>query len=516
MENQGTNNPEPLDAELGVSRTRGSLLLIGARAFNALFNLISVPIFLSVLGIDVYGALVFALVIHGLMSLADIGTSDVVQRQMSLALAANDRDELRELNRDQLSINLATGLILLVVGIACGLLIRLDGVGVGQAESFAIFVGLGIQSAAYRVNQALMTPLGTFHRFDAVSYAQAAGGLVVTATAVGLVYLVRSPWAYVAGMLVGELLVFAMLFRAARALGGWTFQRPAFNLPRWRPILRLCGMDYPNRAAAYFAAWGDKLMLGALTPARLADYRNAARLPDALRDMLQPLAVTSLPTLSRDFQRSAERFQASTLYSGAVVLFAACLALLVPTGFAAPLLNLWLGQFAPPEGAAVMALMGLYQALQLYVAVMGSAFFAMAKRGWFIPITALNALASLALTIPAYRSFGIEGIAWMNALVGGVQVAGLWAIMWRLGFPLRSLLPHMGRMLGILAVSGIWVLLGMRVSQGGLLTDFPVAALIMAPLACLAAMVCILGLGLAELPERISRRLKRPGRTDDG
>jgi O-antigen/teichoic acid export membrane protein len=507
------NTPEPeapLPAKLGVSRTRGSTLLIGARALNALFNLISVPIFLSVLGKEGYGAIVFALVVHGLMSLSDIGTGEVVQRQMSLAIAKNDQDEIRELNRDQLSLNLLTGALMLLVGIVLGLTLSLETEGVGRNETFFIFAALGLQSGIYRINQSTSTLLASHQRFDSISIAFALGGLTVTGVAVAAVYATGRPWAYMAAMLVAEGAIFLVLRASARRMGHGAVPRPALRWLRLRPILQLCAADYPNRAAAYFSTWGDKLMLGAANlRVSLVDYRNAARLPDALRDMLTPLAATSLPSLSRDFQRSPGHFRANVLRSGLTVYFAATLAMVAPSGFADPFLRLWLGDMAPRDGAAVMALMSVFQSLQLYLAVMGASFFAAAKRAWFIPITVSGAAAALFLTLPFYRAYGILGVASMNAGLGILQAVGLWFLLLRLGFPGREIAAHAARALAVLAVCLAFVAGGWAVSRTHLLGEFPVLCLVFAPIAILGAGASVLGLRIARLPEAVAKRLGR-------
>ena len=153
---------EPDDAEIGVSRTRGSLFLIVARAISALFNIVSVPILLSLLGKDAYGAIVFALVIQNLMACFDLGTTEIAIRQMSMAIAARDDQEFQELNRDQFSINLLSGAVMILVGLLCAFFIRLDGSGVGFAETFAIFLGIGIQSAINRISLSVITPLAAY------------------------------------------------------------------------------------------------------------------------------------------------------------------------------------------------------------------------------------------------------------------------------------------------------------------------------------------------------------------
>jgi len=301
----------------------------------------------------------------------------------------------------------------------------------------------------------------------------------------------------------------AILVRSAKGLGNWALPMPALRWPRLKPILKLCAQDYPNRASNYFASWGDKLVLGATSQLANLDYRNASRLPDALREMLFPLAGTSLPSFSRDFHHSQEKFRENVLFSGATVFFAGCLLMVVPTGFAEPLLKLWLGDFAPGEGEIVMILMGVFQAFQLYLSVMGYAFFAAAKRQLFIPQTVGKAILSLVLTLPAYRLGGISGIALMNAALGLVQVIGLWFLLRAIGFEVKATLSHATRILATLGVCLALVAGGSWISGMGLLTDFPVASLVFAPAFVLLAMCTVVQLGLARLPDRMARRIPK-------
>ena len=105
-----------------------------------------------------------------------------------------------------MGVNLFFGLVLILAGIACGLFIRLGG-EIGATQTLAIFIGLGLQSCLYRMNQSVSTYLSARQRFDILSLASALGGAAVTTVSVVLVWLTRQPWAYVAGMLVGEALL---------------------------------------------------------------------------------------------------------------------------------------------------------------------------------------------------------------------------------------------------------------------------------------------------------------------
>lgn len=502
---------EPQPEPIGVSRTRGSILLVAARGLNAAFNIVSVPIYLAVLGKEGYAAIVFALLIHSLMSLSDIGTGDIVQRQMSVAVAKKDEAEVRALNRDQVSINVLTGLLMILVGLVCGLLISLEDAGVGRAETLFIFSALGIQSAFYRINQSVSTVLSAYQRFDAISVSSALGGITTTLVAVGSIYLTGRAWTYMAAMLVGETVIFWVLYRNEKKIGHWSALRLKFDKARLKPILRLCAIDYPNRAAAFFASMGDKFMLGvANAKIELVDYRNAARVPDALRDMLQPLASTSLPRLSRDFAGAKDQFQASVLRTGRMVFFAATVLMLAPTGFAEPLLQVWLGKNAPVGGATIMTLAAVYQAFQLYLSAMGIAFFAAAKRQYFIPLTFTNAAVAVGLTLPVFRAYGIVGIAWMNFSLSFMLACGLWLLLSRLGFSFRALLLHALQILAILGLAMAVVGLGRWVSSTPFVAGAPSWFFLFAPMAMLLAMGLGLGLRIAELPTGLASRLSRP------
>ena len=498
-------------AELGVSRTRGSVFFIIARAASALFNLISVPILLSLLGKDAYSAIVFTLVIQNLMSCFDLGITEVAMRQMSVAIAARDDEEFQNLNRDQFTMNLISGFVMILVGLVCGAMIDLTESGVGRIEALVLFAGIGIQSALNRFSLSVITPLSAFQKFDRISLAMALQGIATTVLAVALAYVTRRPWTYAVAIVVAEALTFLVLALAARKFGRWRFPRPALRLERLKPMLRLCLVDYPNRVGSFFTAAGDKLMLGsagATARLQLVDFRNGSRLPDVLKEMLLVFGITSLPSFSRDFQHSREKFHRGVFLSGLIVFFASCLAMIVPAGFADPLLRVWLGRFYVPDGAYVMLIMAVFQALQTYVLVMGYALFAMAKRGWFVPISLGGAAASLFLTLPVYRAYGIIGVASMNAVIGILQTLGLWVTLSKLGFPVRELLIHAARIVGVLAVSLLFTAAGWWTSGLPFLRDYPVLSLITAPVAVLIALFTIVRLKVAPLPDRIARRLR--------
>lgn len=498
-------------AEHGVSRTRGSVFFIVARAVSAFFNLISVPILLYLLGKDAYGAIVITLYIQNLMSCFDLGITEVAMRQMSGAIAARDDEEFQDLNRDQFTMNLISGSVMILVGFVCGAMIDLTESGVNRIESLVLFAGIGIQSALNRLSLSVITPLSAYQKFDRISLALALQGIVTTVLAVALAYFTRKPWTYAVAIVVAEALTFLVLALAARKFGRWRFPRPAFRRERLKPLLRLCLVDYPNRVGSFFTAAGDKLLLGlagAAARLQLVDYRNGSRLPDVLKEMLLSFGITSLPSFSRDFHHSREKFHQGVFLSGLIVFFASCLAMIVPAGFADPLLRVWLGRFYVPDGAYVMLIMAVFQALQTYVLVMGYAFFAMAKRGWFVPLSLGAAAASLFLTLPVYRNFGIIGVASMNAAIGILQTVGLWATLSKLGFPARELFIHAGRIVGVLAVSLLFAAAGWWASGLPFLRNYPALSLILAPVAVLIALFAIVQLKIAPLPDRIAKRLR--------
>lgn len=502
--------PEP-ESSFGVSRTRGSLFLMAARGLNAAFNVVSVPIYLVVLGKNGYAAIVYALAIQGLMNLSDIGTGEIVQRQMSIAIGKKDEAEVRALNRDQVAINFATGLLMVLIGVLCGVFLSLEDTGVGLTESFFIFAALGLQSAMYRLNQSVATVLYAYQRFDGISISSALGGITTTLVAVAAIYLTGRPWTYVAAMLVGEAVIFAVLYSSVKRTGHWTKLTLRFDMARLKPILRLCAIDYPNRAANIFTLMGDKFVLGmANAKLGLVDYRNASRVPDALRDMFQPLAATSLPKLSRDFGRSKAAFQNSTLETGRMVFFASAVAVIAPTGFADPLLKLWLGVYSPLGGADVLVLIAAYQALQIYLSVMGFAFFAAAKRGLFIPLTMTNAIGTALFTLPVFNAFGIVGLGLLKFGLGAVQVIGLWLLLLALGLERAAIVRHIAQILAIVGVCAAVVAAGRYLSDQPLVAQSPIWFLAFAPAAMVLALGLCLALKIGELPSSLANRL--PGR----
>lgn len=500
----------PTPADQGVSRTRGSVLLVLARALTALFNIFSVPIFMAILGKDGYAAIVFAIVVHGLMYTLDFGTGEIVQRQMSVALADGDREEVRRLSADQLSINLFSGAVIILVGILLGLTLSLEGTGLGRPETFLIFAFLGVQCAMFRINIGLTSLLSAYRRFDATSLATAAGGIAVTLFALAAIYLTKQSWTYMAAMLAGEFLSFVLLLRGARRAGVWSPVRPHRDFRRLGPILKLCAVETPNRVGSMIASLGDKLLLGAANAKiELVDYRNAARVPDSLWVMLYGATITSLPKLSRDFAQSKEAFHTSALSTGRMAFFVGGIFLLAPTGLGAPFLAAWLGANAPENGDAVMALIAVYQTFQIYVSIMGYALLAAAKRSYFIPITTANAILSLSLTLPIFYRFGLVGVAWMNFGIALLQGFGIWAILAHLGFPRPAVARHAAQILGMLAVMLGVVMLGRASSSAFFSHQTPWLLLAGAPLAAVLAAIGCLGLRLAVPPEAFTRRWER-------
>lgn len=491
-----------------VSRSKGTALLVAARIVSVFLNLASVPIFLRILGEDGYGAILFVLSLHGLLGLFEVGSTEILQRELSIAHAENDEEKERLLRNDQLSLASLSALIHLLTGVLFGFLFSLEKGGVSSAQSVSIFVLLGLQASLVRWNACHLVLLSARGAFDRVSIATVSVNLSMVALSLTGVVIFRAPWVYFAGLMAAEIVQGFVLRRMIRPFTGGHRARATFDWPRLKTLLRQIASEFPNRIATYLSAWVDKLLLGSIASFQsLAVYRNSARLPDSLRDVLNPLSTTSLPLFSQSFQASSEDFRRNVLQTATLVFGVASLLILAPSGFGVALLDLWLGKFAPDDGLWIMVLTAFYQAVQLYLAVVGMALFAASRRLWFVPITVVNALISVALTIPAFQLGGLIGVASMNVSIAVVQLAITYRIFMRMEMPGSEVARHFGQLLAITVATG--AIVGVGVVTVDFCTQYvrPAAVTALIPVVCLAGLAIECRLKLIVLPERIARRL---------
>lgn len=485
-------------------------MLVAARVFSVFLNLASVPIFLGILGEDGYGAILFVLSLHGLIGLFEVGSTDILQREITIAHNEKDFEKERLLHCDQLGLAAISAVIHLLTGILFGFLFSLEKGGVPFAQSFSIFLLLGIQSGLVRWNACQLVILSARGAFDRVSVTTAIANLSMVALSLAGVLIFRQPWVYFAGLLLSEGVQGLVVNRMVRPFSEGYRARPAFNRVRLSGLMRQILTEFPNRIATYLSAWVDKLLLGSVASFQsLAAYRNAARLPDSLRDVLNPFSTTSLPLFSKSYHASKEDFQRDVLQTGSLVFGVACLLVLVPSGFGTALLDLWLGKFAPEHGLWIMILVGFYQAVQLYLAVVGTALFAASKRLWFVPVTVVNALISVILTVPAYQYAGLIGVAAVNVVRALVQLAVTYRIFLRLDMSGVSVSAHFGQLIGLTLVSSAAVYGGMATVDLCSQYARPAAASALIPLVCVMGLAMMCRLRLLVIPDRIARRLPK-------
>jgi len=184
----------------------------------------------------------------------------------------------------------------------------------------------------------------------------------------------------------------------------------------------------------------------------------------------------------------------------------ACSFMMVPCAFGSAIMHLWVPDKIFGSASLVMLCVALNYAGELHYRALGTAYVArgtLYRSVWF---PAANGVATVLLTMPIVRAYGLAGIGIMNAVFSLVQ---LYPRIKHVGTETGGLFPvarHFSKSMGILGICGVLTWVGFEIN----LRSSSHWVILLAPvLACVAFAACV-ALRLAPPPKLLQRVWRRP------
>ncbi|MCX7800904.1 MAG: oligosaccharide flippase family protein [Fimbriimonadales bacterium] len=476
-----------------MSKAANSAYLIAANAAATAIQFVSVPLLLRWIGKPAYGVYLYVAVVAVYVGVATPGLYNAAQKLLTERFSAGDEEGAWRVQQTQLALAL-----LFALGSACafvflGSFLRLEGVDRGtMVAMFSLYAGV---HALALVNGSLVAVLASLEMFRSVAVRQSLEPLASAAAALALAFWLRTPVAVVAGSLGGSALGFALNLLTLRRVFPQFRLRPQWDRGAARELWVVAARGWPQAVVLAVSGGADRMLLPAagLGTAAVADYAIPYRLPETLNRLLSPALATVVPELTRLHATDPHRFADKLHRYGLQSLLLGCALILVPSGFGGPLLRLWLGDQAPAEGAAIVLWIGVYFTLNYYYNLMAKALVAQGRMHLALPFSMFNALATLALTVPMAKAFGIVGLAWMNACINAAQFGVFLGWIRRRVAPEFPVGAHLRRSIPMVAAALASSLAGFALCDTPWAGTHPLAALAVGA----AASVGFLGLGLA-------------------
>lgn len=491
-----------------MSRTRGSLILIGARAIGSIVGLLAIPIYARILGDKQFGAAIFVQYLVPFFLLLDFGFQEAAQRQIAQLRALEQLAAQWLVHRVHKFVCQIIAVVILALALSCGLLLTIKDSDISRSDTILLFTQLGVLMSLTMLYQPVLSIIIAYENFSQFAKISALASLVGTITSLGLVFVWRSANAIVAGMLFAQILQYSFGAMIVRNLRGDQLTRATWETASFRSFARVALQDFPNRVLLTFAQNADKLIFSnrdGVLPLSL--YRKASRAPDSLAETLMMMNGAIFPGWNRDYSTDRNRFYDSVCRVLTLVLFASGVVLIVPMGFSEPFLRIYLGSQYRPEMALVCAFVGIYQAFQVYFTALGYALHVAGKRYVTIPLNVFNAIATVFGTWPVYRTFGIAGVGAMNAAISILQLPVAAYLLRHSGLPKAGIRKHL---LDASFVLGLLVLAlgaGACISQVNVFAKYPAVAVAVAPVLMLAVVYVAHFLQIVAIPNPIKRRL---------
>jgi O-antigen/teichoic acid export membrane protein len=504
-----------------VSKARSSVVLSAASIFGLGLNFLALPWLIRWLGPAEWGLLLYFQTLSLYVGLIDIGFTNGAIKRMAEAFGDEDRAQAWKVQRCLFWVQLALG--------TGGLFIfALLALGVATSASFAAFLLPTTNEHIYRLEW-LLPLIGTSFWINAATGAltpvfvagEKFGSMAVRdaiqrvlSLALGLIAArtYGTLFAYLLASNIGAVLGFLLNFVTLRRAFPDFALRPQFDKHVFRDLSIIGGRSYVHRIGSMLAnSVHIPLMAkagGAVLPTQ---YQLAGRVPEAIKAIVDPISQTVLPHLTREaakdrqlFARSVERYSMIGLGLGISLI-------LVPAGFGSAILAVWAknNPALTPVSHIVLLLLGIYFTFELFFIMLTKAFYALGTLHYMAPFSLFNAAATLVLTVPVVRNFGLVGIAVQNVAIDLAQlVPMLWVVKryaapdLRLWSQLRNILIAMGVGVGV-ALGAFWLV------NFEPIASHPWLALAFIPIASAVTFALLATLRPVPLPEDLRRVLGR-------
>lgn len=440
---------------MDVTLRRNLLINLTGSALPTLVSLVTVPLYIKVLGVERFGVMALVWVLVGYFTLCDFGISLAGQKRIARALATADREDIGRTFWSALWTNLATGLVgaailwavagayfhwvthaseALLAEVAqalpwIALVIPVGNVGV----VFAGAISAAERFSVFNINQTIGTVL-----FQVLPVTAAFVFAPTLQVALGAAVIARAILALMLGVAALRVLEIRTVQPAQRSS-----VRGLFGYGRWMQL---------TMAANMIGESLDRVVVGALQPPRFVTYYAVPQnLVSRLSLLSDALSRTLFPRLAAAPREEAVEIAHHSLGFLQTLLTPVTLGALFVLE---PFLHLWVGQELSTSSGDIGRIMviGVWFAGQTTVA--RNLMLAQGKEAGVAHVSMLLLPAFALLLWGGVYLFGIQG-AVMAALVRGVvEYAALLRYCGMRARPLlREMAPHLAFVLVALVVA---------------------------------------------------------------
>lgn len=507
-----------------MSKAKSSIFLSAASVFGLGLNFLALPWLIRWIGVNEFGLFGYIQVIVLYVGLIDLGYTHGAVKRMTEAFGREDREQAWLVQRCLTTIHIRLGLI------GFGILALLSGAAAaspaiaswlfppGTADVYQrdiLLVLIGVAFFIGAISGALAPVFIATERFQSMAIRDALQRIVALAAGLWAAYTYGTLFAYILASTLGTVTGFLFnFFTLKRAFADFRL-RPGSDKEVFKDLRTIGARSYVHRIGSMMANSIHKpLMAQADSAALIAKYELASRVPEAIKAVVDPVSQTVLPQLTREaadnstaFARSVERYSMIGLGLGISLI-------LVPCGFALAILKVWAGNnpAVTPVTDVVLLLLAIYFTFELFFIMLTKAFYAQGNMHYMAPFSIFNGIATLLLTVPMVRNFGLVGVAVQNVFIDLAQLVPMLFVVrkyaakeLRVWSQLFNVLLSVG--IGITIAVGSFYMVRLEV-----FANSPWLAIALIPVFSGATFFLLVGLRLTPMPEDVRKLLRRPGK----
>jgi O-antigen/teichoic acid export membrane protein len=504
-----------------LSKAKSSIFLSAASLFGLGLNFLALPWLIRWIGVNEFGLFGYLQVIALYVGLIDLGYTHGAVKRMTEAFGRGDREQAWLVQRCLLTVHIRLGLIgfgiLALISVTAasspglaGWLFPPGTSGVYQRDFLLVLIGGSFLLGA--VSGALAPVFIAAEKFQSMAVRDAVQRIVSLAAGLWAAYTYGTLFAYILASTLGTITGFLFnFFTLKRSFADFRL-RPGYDKEVFRDLKQIGVRSYVHRIGSMMANSIHKpLMAQADSAAMIARYELASRVPEAIKAIVDPVSQTVLPQLTREaatdssaFARSVERYSMIGLGLGVSLI-------LVPAGFGLAILKVWAGNnpAVTPVTDIVLLLAAVYFTFELFYIMLTKAFYALGNMHLMAPFSIFNGVATLLLTVPMVRNFGLVGVAVQNVAIDLVQLVPILLVVRRHA---ATDLRVWSQAVNVLIAVGI----GAGIAVGAfymmrleVFARSPWLAIALIPVFSAATFFLLVGLRLTPLPEDVRKLLRR-------
>ena len=476
-----------------MRRTRNTLYLSAARLLGQAVGFFSFPLILGILGKEGWGVCSMLLALSVFVGLLDLGLGEGLCRMLVARVGRGEMEEASSIHRAIERVVLIAGGVQVLAFVVLALM---------RGESLPLYVLAGLTLVARTALMNLSTWFAAHHDFRDIAIANVINNLLGSVGALGLVLWMRRPEALFIAWLMAGLISTAYIRLRIRKLG---LVGAGYTAEHVREASIFSRSYFASKVATAFQQGSDRLAIQhVLGNGALGQYSSGCRLPETANEVL-PLYSIAGPEMIQAREKGPEEFAQSVNHNLRMALLVAMVAIAIPCSFGPVFGRVWLGPNFIPEIGWVMALMGSYYAVGVYMSMSAHVILATGKAQQILPFTLFNASVTLFGSPYIAKHYGIVGVAVMNVSINVLLIVPLTWVTLRLAMAPSAARSALSALSGIFLIGCLAVATGMGASNWLAAQGWNWGFLVAAPLLMVVVSAAIVGLGLSPMPHLFSR-----------